>query len=533
MVMADRPHNSRLIAPARGVKDKVAGRSRLRRNTQHALSEIEARPSRALRNDLAPSLRLELRAAESLRAAPRQVRRRDAKQSAKLQASVDRFGLCRPILIDAQGTIVEGHGLWEAAKARGIAEIPCIVIDHLDDAELRALRIALNRLGETGGWDPDALRLEFGELTVLGLDLLDTRFEMAEIDGLMLLDDDEDLATDEAPTPKPAVVAVSRLGDIWVLGEHRLAQGDARDAALYERLMPDGELARVVMTDEPYNVEVRGHITGNANHREFAFASGEMTAEQFSDFNKGWMRAALGPLLDGGLLMTFIDWRSIELVLACGRELALDLVNIVAWVKTNGGQGSLWRSQHELLPVFKKGAAPHVNNVELGRHGRWRSNVWEYAGASSLGSDARDGLEVHPTVKPQLLVEDAIIDVTNRGDIVIDCFAGSGTTLVAAEATGRRCRAVEFDGPYCDVIIRRWSEMTGREAVLEATGETFAEVADRRRREADPFEGPPDPTLAPHLARHATRVAPALADDPDDATFSRLRGATRDGGVRQ
>jgi DNA modification methylase len=134
-------------------------------------------------------------------------------------------------------------------------------------------------------------------------------------------------------------------------------------------------------------------------------------------------------------------------VIACGRELGLELINVVVWVKTNGGQGSLWRSQHELLPVFKKGAEPHINNVELGRHGRWRSNVWEYAGASSLGSDAREGLELHPTVKPRLLLEDALIDVTNRGDIVIDCFAGSGSTLVAAEATGRRCRAIEFDGP--------------------------------------------------------------------------------------
>ena len=337
----------------------------------------------------------------------------------------------------------------------------------------------------------------------------------AEIDGLMLLDDDEDLAAGEAPAPQPLETAVSRLGDLWVLGDHRLAHGDARDAALYDQLMRPGEFAQLVLTDEPYNVANVGHVTSNADHREFAFAHGEMSREEFAGFNRQWMEAVLGRLVDGGLFATFIDWRSIDLVLACGRELGLDLINVVVWVKTNGGQGSLWRSQHELLPVFKKGDEPHINNVELGRHGRWRSNVWEYAGASSLGSDAREGLALHPTVKPRLLLEDALIDVTNRGDIVIDCFAGSGSTLVAAEATGRRCRAIEFDGPYCDVIIRRWSEMTGRDAVLEATGETFAEVEARRRD-----EGPPDP--APQSARAEDDVAPDELDaDADDRSDRR------------
>ena len=241
-----------------------------------------------------------------------------------------------------------------------------------------------------------------------------------------------------------------------------------------------------------------------------------MSREEFASFNRVWMSTVLRWLFDGGLLATFIDWRSIELVIACGRELGLDLINVVVWVKTNGGQGSLWRSQHELLPVFKKGGESHVNNVELGRHGRWRSNVWEYAGASSLGSDSREGLALHPTVKPRLLLEDALIDVTNRGDIVIDCFAGSGSTLVAAEATGRRCRAIEFDGPYCDVIIRRWSEMAGGEAILEATGETFAEVEARRGD-----EGSPDP--APQSARVMHAVAPDETDAPLDI---RAIGAT-------
>jgi DNA modification methylase len=210
-----------------------------------------------------------------------------------------------------------------------------------------------------------------------------------------------------------------------------------------------------------------------------------MGREEFAGFNRAWMSTALARLVDGGLLATFIEWRSVDLIIACGRDLGLTLLNLVVWSKSNGGQGSLWRSQHELLPVFKKGDAPHVNNVELGRHGRWRSNVWTYPGGSSLGSDSRDGLDFHPTVKPRVLLEDALLDVTNRSDVVIDCFAGSGSTLLAAEATGRRCRAIEIDGPYCDVVIRRWREMTGGEAILESTGETFGEVERRRADEEE------------------------------------------------
>ena len=309
---------------------------------------------------------------------------------------------------------------------------------------------------------------------------------MAEIDAIML-DEDEDggdnLGLGSALVQTSS--AVSQLGDVWILGDHRLIQSDAREPAGYDQLMGDGELASLVLTDEPFNVATVGHVTGNPDHREFAMAHGEMSREEFGAFNLAWMSAAMARLVDGGLLSTFIDWRSIDLVIGSGLQLGLQLLNVVVWAKSNGGQGSLWRSQHELLPVFKKGAAPHINNVELGRHGRWRSNVWTYPGGSSLGSDSREGLDVHPTVKPRGLLEDALLDVTNRGDIVIDCFAGSGSTLLAAEVVGRRCRAIEVDGPYCDVIIRRWQEMAGSAAVLESTGETFDEVERTRFEETE------------------------------------------------
>jgi DNA modification methylase len=467
---------------ASGVSNIISERSRERRHQQRALREISDHAPSNQRNDVPPRLEVKLTPVEQLKPASRQVRRRDAAQGARLRSSVQRFGICRPLLIDAALTIVEGHGLWEAAKELGVAEVPCVVIDHLSANELRLLRIALNRLGELGDWEPEALRIEFEELIELGEDVVLTGFEMAEVDGLLL---EEDGAVAE-PEPEPALAAlgqgpaVSRPGDLWLLGGHRLLQADARDPAAYATLMAGGEMARLVLTDEPYNVPNFGHVTGDARHREFAMAHGEMSNEEFVAFNQAWMSAVMAYLCDGGLMATFIDWRSVEHVLASGRQLGLSLLNVVAWVKSNAGQGSMWRSQHELLPIFKKGEAAHVNNVALGRFGRWRSNVWIHPGASSLGSEARDGLAHHPTTKPVALIADAILDVTNRGDVVLEPFAGSGSTVLAAETTGRICRAIEIDALYCDLTIERWQQLSGGEARLAETGETFAETKARR-----------------------------------------------------
>jgi DNA modification methylase len=240
--------------------------------------------------------------------------------------------------------------------------------------------------------------------------------------------------------------------------------------------------ARLVLTDEPYNVRISGNVTGGP-HREFAMASGEMSKSEFLSFNLAWVKAALNHLAEGGLFGTFIDWRGLPTVHAAATQLGLVLINLIVWAKTNAGMGSLYRSQHELLPLFKKGKGDHLNNIDLGRKGRWRSNLWVYPGASSIGSDSRKGLRDHPTVKPTTLLEDALLDVTARSDIVIDPFLGSGSTLIAAERAGRRCRGVEIDPLYVDVIVRRYQAETGYEAILEATGETFAALAARRRDE--------------------------------------------------
>ena len=241
--------------------------------------------------------------------------------------------------------------------------------------------------------------------------------------------------------------------------------------------------ACLVLTDEPYNVKIAGNVT-RGHHREFAMASGEMTNAEFLAFNEAWMQAVLFHVSDGAVFGTFIDWRGLPTVHSAAMKLGLSPLNLIVWVKTNGGMGSLYRSQHELIPLFKKGRAPHVNNIELGKRGRWRSNVWTYPGASSLGSDARRGLKDHPTVKPTAMLEDALLDLTNRGDIVIDPFLGSGSTLIAADKTGRVCRGVELDPLYLDVIVRRYEAVTGNSAVLSDTGETFEALAVCRSNEA-------------------------------------------------
>jgi DNA modification methylase len=214
-------------------------------------------------------------------------------------------------------------------------------------------------------------------------------------------------------------------------------------------------------------------------------ASGEMSDGEFQEFNEAWMAAALPHLINGGIFGTFIDWRGYPVVDAAAGSLRLFPINLVVWAKSNGGLGSLFRSQHELLPLFKKGDAPHVNNVELGKRGRWRSNLWHYPGASSLGSDARRGLQDHPTVKPTAMLEDALGDLTHRGDIVLDPFLGSGSTLIAAHRTGRICRGVEIDPLYIDLIVRRFETETCIAAVLAETGETFAQVAARRAQNSE------------------------------------------------
>ncbi len=353
--------------------------------------------------------------------------------------------------------------------------MPTLRIDHLTDDQIRAYIIADNKIAANARWDHEILATELEYLvSTIDLDIDVTGFEMAEID--IIIDEARQTKNDSAddiPDPKSNVSAITQPGDVWQLGVHRLICGDALQQDTYQALMGT-EKASMVFTDPPYNVPVDGHVCGlgKIKHREFAMGIGEMNEEQFKTFLQTTCQNIIAFSNDGSLHYLCMDWRHIYELLAAGR-IYTELKNICVWNKDNAGMGSLYRSKHELVAVFKHGAKPHTNNIELGKHGRYRTNVWDYAGVNSMRKGRIDDLTMHPTVKPVAMVADAIMDSTKRQQIVLDPFAGSGTTLIAAEKTGRLARCIELDPHYCDVIIRRWQAFTGLHAVHAASRNTF------------------------------------------------------------
>ena len=441
-----------------------------------------------MRPTLPETLRLKItyRRVEDLQPYAGNARTHSDKQIDQIAASMRTFGFTNPVLIDGTGSIVAGHGRVAAARRLGIDEVPVIELGHLSEAERRAYVIADNRLAELAGWDRDILAIELQALSDMELDfdLEITGFETAEID--LLLDEDEGGNRDPAddvlePSPAPAI---TRPGDIWQLGRHKLICGDTLEAATYKEIMAD-ERARAVFTDPPYNVKIDGHVcgSGKVRHREFAMATGEMDKADFTTFLRDALAAMASVSLDGAIHFVCMDWRHMDELSAAGAEVYSELKNLVVWAKTNGGMGTFYRSQHELVFVYKVGTAKHLNTFGLGETGRYRTNVWAYAGVNSFGGNQKD-LVLHPTVKPVALVADAIRDVTRRGDIVLDGFGGSGTTLIAAERTGRMARLIELDPLYCDVICRRFEAQTGQPARLLGTDKVFADVALERESAA-------------------------------------------------
>ena len=453
-------------------------KSRHRRQELAGLASRSVRPHHPIRNDIVPKLELVNRVPTDLGLPSRNVRKVDAAHVREVAAAIRNLGFCDPVFIDEQDRVLDGVIRVEAAKLLGLPRIPCIRANHLSTSECRLVRMALNRIGEKGSWNFDQLKLELQELILEGAPIEIMGFSLTEVDQIII--GEEPALTETGPlAPEPDARPVAQIGDIFALGKHRIICGDSTDPRTLEALMSD-DRARLILTDQPYNVSIADHVT-SGDHREFLTASGEMSDAEFRAFNAAWVGTSLRHLCDGGLFGTFIDWRGYPAVHAAALQFGLVPFNLVVWAKTKAGMGSLYRSQHELLPLFKHGNASHINNVELGKNGRRRSNVWNYPGASSIGSEARKGLRHHPTVKPVAMIEDALLDMTERDDIVLDPFLGSGSTLIAAETTGRRCRGLELDPLYVDVMLRRYEAVTRRPAIVETTGETYTELRARRR----------------------------------------------------
>jgi DNA modification methylase len=424
-------------------------------------------------------------AVDALKPNARNARTHPKKQVQQIATSIQTFGFVVPILIDENRTILAGHGRYAAAQLLGMTEVPVIEVMGLSSAKKRALALADNKIGANAGWDREVLALELPELAELLLaedcDISITGFAPVEIDQLAT--DFEEDASDPADALDPkwtTAAAVSNPGDLWQLGHHRILCGDARDRATLARLVSESRAA-MAFCDPPYNRRVRDIVgRGRAKHSEFAMGSGELSRTNFVEFLKESLAAAAAVSREGAVHFVCMDWRGIGELLEAARLVYGEILNLVVWAKSNAGQGSFYRSAHELIGVFRVGEQAHLNNIQLGRHGRNRSNIWHYPGANTFRVGRLDDLKSHPTVKPVALVADAIKDCTRRGDIVLDTFCGSGTTILAAERVGRRAYALEIEPRFVDVAVRRWQAFARRDAVHAETGLTFDEAASER-----------------------------------------------------
>ncbi len=419
-----------------------------------------------------------MRAPDDLKPFKHNARTHPPKQIGQIVASMRRFGFTNPILVTEDGEIIAGHGRLLAAKVIGLEEVPTIVVCGLSAAERAALRLADNRIALNASWDRELLQIELQTFVIEMPELIDvTGFEVGEVDVIMS-PGEEDPADEEIPAVplKP----VTRTGDIWLAGPHRIGCGDAKDRPFVRQLV--NTVASGAFMDAPFNVKVNGHAGGKGKikHREFVEASGEMTREEFVAFLAATFGSAVEVSAPGAVHFLCMDHHHLDQLFEACAPLYDARLNLCVWKKSNAGMGSLYRSHHELIAVYRVGGAKHRNNVELGKHGRNRTNVWEYASVNTFGGSRQADLALHPTVKSVTMVADAIKDVTRRGETVLDLFLGSGTTLIAAERVGRVFAGLDIDPGYVEVALGRWTQMTGQQPRLEATGQTLAEVRAER-----------------------------------------------------
>lgn len=393
--------------------------------------------------------------------------RHHKKAQIKLLArSMDEFGFNVPLIVDEDSMLIAGHARLEAALLQGMDVVPIVKLAHLTLKQRQAFMVADNRLHDLSHWDKD-------KIAAIMLDLVDsnldfeielTGFSVGEIDLMHVVEDPSDL-DDHEVIEGPAM---AKLGDHFRLGRHALVCGSALDMKVYRTLL-ENEEADLVVTDPPYNVSIPGHVSGLGKvvHRQFAQGFGELSRDEFTEFLGTAMHHSAAVARGGSLHYWAMDWRHLMELMMAASGVYDEQVNLCVWAKTNAGMGSFYRSQHELFGVWRKGKASHRNNVQLGRFGRSRTNVWTYPGANSAGhsGDEQNLLALHPTVKPLVLITDILLDSTKRDDLVLDPFLGSGTTIIAAEKLGRRARGIELDPLYVDTVIRRWQRWTGEKAV--------------------------------------------------------------------
>jgi DNA modification methylase len=464
---------------------------------------------------------------------PRVYRRAERR---RIASTLRRLGAV-PLIVTSDRVMLSGNIWLEAAKLAGFSEVPVIVADHLTQAEGDAFMLAQVRLIERGEWDERLLGQVLRDLTLQELDfnVTITGFDPPEIDLKIAALDEPSEGPDPADEPAPPGPSVSRRGDLWILDRHRLLCADSQIAASYEVLLV-GEKANIVFTDPPFNVAIAGNVSGLGAviHREFAMASGEMSETEYIGFLTIILMLMAAHSRNGTLHYVAIDWRHMHELTVAGRKAYDSLVNLCVWSKDKGGMGSLYRSQHELFFVFKKGKKHHRNNVQLGRFGRNRTNVWSYPGVNNFGREGEEGdlLRLHPTVKPVALIVDALLDASCRGEIVLDPFMGSGSTLIAAEKVGRCARGIEIDPLYVDAAVRRWERWTGEEARLEADGRTFGEIAAERDEEAgdERWRRRPWPERADRaISTGAFRQSQWAAQKAQDCGRGDHRGLQREG----
>lgn len=451
----------------------------------HAETSSRPRPQHSgqVSDKAAGAVTVVYRRIDELRLDPKNPRDHSARQVRQIARSIEAFGFNSPVLVDATLKVIAGHGRVLAAQLLSWNEVPTVCLSHLSEAQAQAYMLADNRLTENSTWNEHLLAQHLKDLAELDLDfsLEATGFEMGEIDLRI-----EQLNADSAGESDAADdlsglsngPSVSRQGDLWLLRGNRVYCGSALNASAYATLM-DGESANAVFSDPPYNVQINGNVSGlgTVQHREFAMASGEMTEAEFTEFLTQAFSLFARNSVHGSLHFVCMDWRHLSEMLAAGNATYGEFMNLCVWAKDNAGMGSFYRSQHELIFVFKNGRAKHRNNVQLGQFGRNRTNVWRYPSAHSLSrGDEGNLLAMHPTVKPVAMIADAIMDCTARRDIVLDGFLGSGSTVIAAERTARRCYGFELDPLYVDTIVRRWQAFTRDSAQHAVSGRSFDQM---------------------------------------------------------